>query len=153
MPTLSGGLSAAPEDDVLAALEAQLTTPPPSDPAVVRLLPAGHRDDPELAAGYRRLTESGLRERKRAGLGLAVTALRRAEPVILDRAEAIALLKGLTDIRLVLAERLGLKNDADAEALHRILDRAAGLDDSQMAVVALYDALAWWQESLITTLR
>jgi hypothetical protein len=139
-------------DDVLAALEAQLTPPPPSDPAVARLLPAGHRDDPELAAGYRRMSEHGLRARKRAGLGLAATALARREPVTLDADEALALLKALTDVRLVLAERLGVRTDEDAEALHAALARADALDDPRTAAGALYDALTWWQESLVSAL-
>lgn len=146
------GGSVEGDDDVLAALEAQLTPPPPSDPAVARLLPAGHRDDADLAAGFRRLTEHGLRERKRAGLGLASAALVRSEPVVLDTAEALALVKGLTDVRLVLAERLGLRTDSDAEALHAALARARDLDDPRTAAAALYDALTWWQESLVSAL-
>src|SRR3954452_19104760 len=102
--------AAGSDDDVLAALEASLAAPPPSDPAVARLLPDGSREDAELSASYRRLTEHGLRERKRAGLGRASAALGRPEPVVLDPAEAQALLKGLTDVRLVLAERLGLRS-------------------------------------------
>lgn len=141
------------DDDVLAALEAQLTPPPPSDPAVARLLPEGHRGDADVAAGYRRLTEHGLRERKRAGLELASGALGRPEPVVLDPAEAAALLKGLTDVRLVLAQRLGLESDEDAEALHLALSRARDLDDPRLAAAALYDALTWWQESLVSALR
>lgn len=140
-------------DGVLASLEAQLTPPPPSDPAVARLLPAGHRDDPDLAAGYRRLVEPGLRARKRAGLELASAALVRGEPVVLDTAEALALLKGLTDVRLVLAERLGLRADSDAEALHATLARADNFDDPRTAAAALYDALTWWQESLVGALH
>jgi hypothetical protein len=147
------GFEGGSDDAVLAALEAQLTPPPPSDPAVARLLPEGHRDDPELAAGYRRLHEPGLRERKRAGLELAAEALARPEPVLLAPAEAGALLKGLTDIRLVLAERLGLKTDEDAEALHRHLARSSDYDDPRTAAAALYDALTWWQESLVGELR
>jgi hypothetical protein len=143
----------ASDEDVLAGLEAALTTPPPSDPAVARLLPAGNREDPDLAAGYRRLTEDGLRERKRAGLERASAALIRPDPVVLDPAEAQALLKGLTDVRLVLAERLGVATDQDAEQLHHALARAEDLDDPRMAAAALYDALTWWQEALVSTLR
>lgn len=143
----------ATEDDVLAGLEASLSAPPPTDPAVARLLPAGNRDDPELAAGYRRLTEDGLRERKRAGLERASAALVRPDPVVLDPAEAQALLKGLTDVRLVLAARLGVQTDEDAEMLHHALARADDLADPQVAAAALYDALTWWQEALISTLR
>ena len=152
MPKADGSPGSSVED-VLAALEAQLTPQPPADAAVARLLPEGHREDPELAAGFRRLTEHGLRERKRAGLELAASALVRTEPVVLDRAEATALLRGLTDVRLVLAERLGLRTDADAEALHRALSRAADLNDPLMAAAALYDALTWWQESLVQALH
>jgi hypothetical protein len=158
-PDVSGGGSGGgrpgggSDDDVLAALEAQLTPPAPSDPAVARLLPDGHREDPELAAGYRRIHEHGLREHKRAGLELAAKALSRAEPVVLDPAEAGALLKGLTDVRLVLAERLGLRTDEDAEALHRLLARAGDLSSPRVAAAALYDALTWWQESLVGALR
>jgi len=139
--------------DVLAGLEASLSTPPPTDPAVARLLPIGNRDDPDLAAGYRRLTEDGLRERKRAGLERASAALTRPDPVVLDPAETQALLKGMTDVRLVLAERLGLRTDADAEQLHADLARVDDLVDPRMAAAALYDALTWWQEALISTVR
>jgi hypothetical protein len=139
------------DEDVLAALEASLTPPPPSDPAVARLLPDGSRDDPEAAAGYRRLTEHTLRERKRAGLGLASAALTRPEPVQLSDAEALALLKGLTDVRLVLAERLGLHTDEDAELLQLVV--AAGPSDPRAAAAALYDALTWWQEALVGALH
>jgi len=138
------------DDDVLAALEASLAPPPPADPAVARLLPEGHRDDPELAAGYRRLTEDGLRERKRAALGTASAALARPDPVVLADDEALSLLKGLTDVRLVLAERLGLRTDEDAELLHLL---AGGAADPRAAAAALYDALTWWQESLVGALR
>jgi hypothetical protein len=139
------------DDEVLAALEASLALQPPADPAVARLLPDGHREDPELAAGYRRLTEHGLRERKRAGLGRASSALSRPDPVLLDDAEAMALVKGLTDVRLVLAERLGLRTDEDAEVLHAVV--AVGPGDPRGAAAALYDALTWWQESLVNALH
>ena len=97
----------------------------PADPAVARLLPDASRDDPELAESFRRLTEEDLRERKRDALGLAAAALRRAAPVVLGRREAQALLKGLTDVRLVLAERLGIATDEDAEFLHAAVAAAA----------------------------
>ncbi|MDQ1286671.1 MAG: hypothetical protein QG622_236 [Actinomycetota bacterium] len=153
LPSGGGAPGGDPSDDVLAALEASLTMPPPEDPAIARLLPDGNRDDPELAAGYRRLTEHGLRERKRAGLGMAAEALSRDAPVVLTSDEVPALLKGLTDVRLVLAERLGLRTDEDVEELHRALTRANDPEDPRTAVAAIYDALTWWQESLIAVLR
>ncbi len=147
-------------DSDWAMLEAALSVPPPQDPAVARLLPDGNRDDPELAQGFRRLTEHGLRERKRGGLSLAAAALRRPDPVVLDRSEAGALLKGLTDVRLVVAERLGLRTDEDAERLHDALREAAlrtaggePVDEPWIGLAAIYDALTWWQESLVSALR
>jgi hypothetical protein len=148
-----GAQPGASQEDILAQLEASLRMPPPTDPAIARLLPDGHRDDPELAAGYRRLTEHGLRERKRAGLRLASVALSRDVPLVLRHEEALALLTGMTDIRLVLAERLGLRTDEDAEGLHEALALATDPQDPRMAVAAIYDALTWWQESLVTALR
>jgi hypothetical protein len=150
-------------DSEWAVLEAAFSAPAPQDPAVARLLPDGHRDDPELAESYRRLTEHGLRQRKRIGLQTAAAALRRTEPVVLDDPEAAALLKGLTDIRLVIAERIGLRTDEDAEGLHVAL-RDAGrraleggeMDEEQrewLGAAALYDALTWWQESLVGALH
>ena len=151
-PNGGGGGAPLADDAVLAALEASLDVPPPSDPAVARLLPEGNRDDPELAAGYRRLVQDELRERKRARLGSAGAALARPAPVLLDDAEAVALLKGLTDVRLVLAERLGLRTDEDAELVHaRVMAQRA--DDPVAVAATLYDALTWWQESLVHALR
>jgi hypothetical protein len=125
--------------------------PEDTDPALARLLPVAHRDDPELAAEFRRLTESGLRDRKRSGLALASAALQRKGHVVLSQEEASALLKGLTDTRLVLGERLGLKTDEDADMIAD-LPRVGGEDDPWVSVVLLYDVLTWWQESLVTAL-
>ncbi len=133
-------------------LEAAVAAPPPRDPAVRRLLPDGSRDDPELAESYRRLTEHTLRERKRSGLTLASAALTRADPLVLDPAEAQALLKGMTDVRLVIAERLGVRTDEDAELLHRALLVAGDDEDEWVTAAAVYDALTWWQESLVAAL-
>jgi hypothetical protein len=158
--TAAQASATSPGDSDWAVLEAALSAPPPQDPAVARLLPDGNRDDPELAQGFRRLTEHGLRERKRGGLSLAAAALRRPEPVVLDRSEAGALLKGLTDVRLVVAERLGLRTDEDTERLHDALrdaahssDRGEPAEEDWIGAAAIYDALTWWQESLVSALH
>ncbi len=148
--------------DEWAVLEAALAVAPPSDPAVARLLPDGNRDDPELAQSYRRLTEHGLRESKQAALTLAAAALRRDDPVVLDRDEATALLKGMNDVRLVVAERVGLHTDEDAEALHLHLQLAARrAEDAEvpegeqawLGLASIYEALTWWQEALVAAVR
>src|SRR3954447_26216550 len=83
----------------LAGLGEDDGTPPqtPDDPALARLLPDANRDDAEAAAEFRRLTENGLRARKRAGARLAAEVLRREGAVILGDDESQALLKSLTD--------------------------------------------------------
>lgn len=120
----------------------------PEDPAVARLLPDGNRDDPEASSEYRRLTEYGLRARKRSGARLAAQALSGGEPVVLTPEEALALMKSMTDVRLVLGERLELKTDEDAERLHNRLWAGDG-DESFLATASVYELLTSWQEHLI----
>jgi hypothetical protein len=120
----------------------------PEDPAVARLLPDGSRDDPEAAAEYRRLTEFGLRSRKRSRARLAAEALARPQPVVLATEEGLALMKSLTDVRLVLGERLELRTDEDAEKLHERLWAGDG-DPSWLATASVYELLTAWQEYLI----
>lgn len=122
------------------------------DPALARLLPQANREDPALAAEFRRLTEGGLRARKRAHLALASAALQRQGPLGLTREEASALVKALTDTRLVLGERLGLRSDEDAEAIAEALRHRSTGDDPWISAALLYDVLTWWQESLVTAL-
>jgi hypothetical protein len=153
-PDAAGAGGHAPDEGSLwARLEADLAVEPPADPAVARLLPDASRDDPELAQSFRRLTEQDLRERKRDSLGLAAGAMRRPAPVVLDDSEAQALLKGLTDVRLVLAERLGIATDEDAEFLHAALAAGAGQGGPEWAKAAeLYEVVTYLQEELVHTL-
>jgi hypothetical protein len=121
----------------------------PRDPALERLLPSAHRDDPELAAEFRRLTEHGLREGKAANLATAISALQApdGDQVRLDQEQARAMVVALTDVRLLLGERLGLRTDEDADALQDRL-QAASEDDPQFHLAAYYDFMTWLQESL-----
>jgi hypothetical protein len=126
----------------------------PEDPAVARLLPRGHREDDAAAAEYRRLTEYGLRVRKRESLRMAEQALRRDERPVLTVREAQALVKGFTDIRLVLGQRLGLRDDTDTDRLQEILVTAGAEEEHPLAgFVLLYDLLTWWQEHLVAVLQ
>ena len=147
-------------DDLVASMEMpsfQEATDPrlegPRDPALERLLPPAHREDEAVAAEFRRLTEQGLRERKTANLTTAVDALRDADgdKVVLSAAQAQALVVALTDVRLLLGERLGLRTDDDAEELAQRLDDA-DQDDPAMLLAAYYDFMTWLQESLTQSL-
>ncbi len=124
----------------------------PDDPAIARLLPDASRDDPEAASEFRRLTEYSLRARKREGARTAAAALSRPDPVHLDHGEALSLLKAMTDVRLVIGERLELKTDADAEVLHDRLWAQDG-DPGWLAVASTYELLTVWQEQLVGVIR
>jgi len=149
-----------PFDDLVASMgmpSFQEATDPrlegPRDPALERLLPPAHREDEAVAAEFRRLTEQGLRERKTANLTTAVDALRDADgdKVVLSAVQAQALVVGLTDVRLLLGERLGLRTDDDADELAQRLDDA-DQDDPAMLLAAYYDFMTWLQESLTQSL-
>jgi uncharacterized protein DUF2017 len=148
-------------DDIVAGLgvsmaaadQEPLDPPADRDPALDRLLPTGHRGDQEVAAEFRRLTEHELRDRKATNLATAIDALRGAsgDRLELTREQAQAVLVALTDTRLVLGERLGLRTDEDALVLD---ERIATLDPDDPAVYAasFYDFLTWMQESLTTAM-
>ena len=87
------------------------------DPALDRLLPDAHRGDDSVAAEFRRLTEEGLRQRKSANLDVALERIAAAtdDEVALDEAQAPAFLMALTDVRLLLGERMGMRTEEDAE--------------------------------------
>lgn len=126
--------------------------PAPDDPAVHRLLPDASRDDPQMSAEFRRLTEDDLRASKLARLARLWADLvdPQADDVLRvppDRAPELA--AALTDVRLVVAERLGVTTDADAEQLY---EEAAtpGADAGRNYLVSVYAALTWLQESLVT---
>jgi hypothetical protein len=141
---------------------------PPSDPAVRRLLPDASRDDPGVAAEFRRLTEGDLRADKIARLTRLWSALTtpaegwRADAFVVAPDDADDVAASLTDLRLVLAERLDIRTDeqaerlydallaspqADVEGVPEILDPAA-----RRYLVAVYGALSWLQESLVDVL-
>ncbi|MEO7235855.1 MAG: DUF2017 domain-containing protein [Lapillicoccus sp.] len=123
------------------------------DPALERLLPTAHRGDDEVASEFRRLTENDLRDRKATTLTTAIDALRQAhgDKLELTREQAHAMVIALTDTRLVLGERLGLRTDDDALELD---ERVATLDadDPTVYAASFYDFLTWMQESLTTAL-
>lgn len=126
----------------------------PEDPALARLLPDGRRDDPAAAAEFRRLTEGSLRSAKIDTHRTARACLRRwseGAPQTLDPAEAEAWARGLTDLRLVLAQRLGIRDETDTETLSRRLATVTEIGPEEwMGLV--YDFLSYLQESLTLAL-
>ena len=125
------------------------SVPQERDPALERIFPTANREDDQIAAEFRRLTEDGLRARKSANLTTAIRALSGIEDqkVSLEQPQALALLIALTDVRLVLGERLGLQRDDDFDLLE---EQVSGLppDDPAVYALAVYDFLTWLQETL-----
>ncbi|WP_402464440.1 DUF2017 family protein [Isoptericola aurantiacus] len=102
----------------------------PRDPAVQRLLPDAHREDADVAAEFRHLTQTDLAAGKVGRLEAFADAVDPADAdvlpadpegegqVLVPRDGAQDFAGALTDVRLVLGERLGLDDDADVELLH-----------------------------------
>lgn len=115
-------------------------------PALARLLPDAYRDDAEAASEFRRFTAdelSGIKVRNAQVIIADVADALVGEgstTVLLESEAAQAWVRTLTDIRLVLATRLGIERDGDPG------------DDEAFMLSDVYDWLGWVQESLVAAL-
>jgi Domain of unknown function (DUF2017) len=105
--------------------------------------------DPKGAGDAKGAGETGAGESKGKGRGRAKA--KRDGALLLTREEGQAWVVALTDVRLVLGERLGLRTDEDAEELALEL-RNLDEDDPRAFLAAIYDFLTWLQESLVQAL-
>ncbi len=136
------------EAELLCALAGQLTqlleqhgaeTP---DPAIARLLPDAYPGDDEASEEFRRFTADGLAERKVANAVQVMKDLESAatsdstSSVQLGVQAAGAWMKCLTDIRLTIANRLGITTEDE-------------VGSGEPALLELYDWLGFVQGSLI----
>lgn len=107
----------------------------PQDAAVRRLLPDFHASDADLAAGLRQLHEPALIAAKdTAAVTLLDSLPRGGGTVRLDEQQAVAWMTALNDVRLAIAERIGL-NDDDEEP--------AALADGDEAVHTMWHTYQW----------
>jgi hypothetical protein len=114
------------------------------DPVLVRLLPDGHRGDPELAADYRELTEASLRSGKADDLAtVRATLPDGGGEVRLDADQAAAWLRSTNDLRLALGTRLDISEDTEPP------EEITGDEDQQLAIYYWLTAL---QGSLVDAL-
>ena len=114
------------------------------DPVMARLLPDGHRWDPELAADYRELTETSLRSGKTDDLATVRATLPDGGGELrLDRDQAGAWLRSSNDLRLALGTRLDITEDTEPP------DEIVDEQDQQLAVYYWLTAL---QGSLVDAL-
>jgi len=112
------------------------------DPALARLFPNAYPDDEEAAAEFRRYTRDGLVERKTANSGLISAALMASsddERITVARDDAEHWLPAITDLRLVLAERLGIHQDGDPLPHNELADVYEWLAELQWALVEALD--------------
>ena len=114
------------------------------DPVMARLLPDGHRGDPELAADYRELTETSLRSGKADDLAIVRATLPDGGGELrLDRDQAGAWLRSSNDLRLALGTRLDITEETEPP------EEVTGEEDQQLAV---YYWLTAVQGSLVDAL-
>lgn len=154
-------------EDPLERLEAEQAahtlSRAPRDEAVQRLLPDAFPGDDEASEDFRRLCQPGLADSIVETLSTVIATITAhgledvEDELIIDREQADHFLRALTTIRLVLADRMSLKNDGDYEALHLLRSNDIGQEDAeekngQVSVdflLSLYDFLSWLQESLV----
>jgi hypothetical protein len=135
------------DDPLAAAVGIGTSTTAPDDPALARLFPDGYTDDEEASADFRRYTEPGLREQKRAALQTAVGMLGNPGVRLEVRPEqADHWLRALNDTRLVLGQRLEVTEDWD-----RLVDTLSE-DDPRLPLFWLYDRLTYLEETLVQAL-
>lgn len=134
-------------DQLQALLAESLESPVDTDSAVRRLLPDAYRSEPELADEWRRLSRRGLVDRKISFAHAMSTALApgvdadgaRTVPLTMDA--ALDWVRGIGDLRLVIADRMGIIVDGDEGTFAE-----PGLRD-------VYDLLAWMQDALVQVLE
>lgn len=107
------------------------------DPSHARLFPDAYRDDAPAAEEFTRYTRAGLVDRKAANAAQVSLALDE-ETVRLSPDAAERWLPLLTDLRLVIADRIGIRADDD-----EVPDTPAG---------EVYAWLGHLQESMVTLL-
>lgn len=115
-----------------------------NDPAIARLLPNAYSDDEDAAREFRRLTENSLTSRKIANARALVASLDGGGEVELSAEAQQAWLRTLTDIRLIIASRLGIESDDDEGRLET---------DDDLMMRDIYDWLGTVQGSLIDVLE
>jgi hypothetical protein len=123
--------------------------PRPEDPALLRLLPDVDPDDEERSAEFRRLTEYDLKQAKAHNVRIVLLGLSKSSDITLTRDEVLAWMKGLNDLRLVFAVRLGIDSE---EAQEEKYAHREDLSESEDLTLTLYDFLTWIQDRLTTTL-
>lgn len=153
--TSGSGQSQPSEEESFAAWARELAddTPveTPQDPVVARLFPDAYPGDAKASAEFRRLTDRSLRDKKVQDAEAALQRLAEtqdgADELRIPVEEAEQWLRALTSIRIAVAGRLGISDNASAEELAEIPE-----DDPRAFMASVYDWLGFAQETLVTAL-
>lgn len=134
------------QDTMADLMLADEDAPQPHDPALRRLFPNAYRDDEAASREFRRYTQTDQAAAKVAAAEAVIRDLAGADDgwVAIAPDDTGAWLTTLTNLRLVLAARLGIEKEADAEALAGISPR-----DDRAPTAAVFDWCGWLLESLI----
>ncbi|MDR3201703.1 MAG: DUF2017 domain-containing protein [Bifidobacteriaceae bacterium] len=138
-------------DQVRAMLAGEEPSEPwlPGRPTLARVFPTASRTDPEVAAEFAELTLASMRRHKTARLARLAGHLAVGK-MVLTREEADDVAAALNDVRLVLAELLGIETAGDSERLYSKLDDGPPTHEGLLGEI--YAVLSAVQESLITAL-
>jgi len=154
--------------EVLEALDFDLDPPtnrvhsgrPNTDPVITVLLPQAS-EDPITAMEVSSLTRARLRGDKVDRLASLAAELRAPSgpegTVLVAPGQESDWLGASNDIRLVLAQRLGIESAQDAERVHAAAFQEAPEEETSReqwyrGTALVYDMVTWWQESLVSAL-
>jgi hypothetical protein len=133
------------EREVLRSLPAQMREAlelGDTDPAVARLNPSACLDDAEVDAEYRQLMGNELNDGRLKALEVLEGSVDSPQ---LDEAQALAWMRAINDVRLLLGTRLDVTEDP--------LDRTVSPRDPRAPAFALYDYLSLLTQELVEALE
>ena len=154
--------------EVLEALDFDLDAPtnrvhvgsPNADPVIAVLLPQAS-EDPITSMEVSSLTRARLRSDKADRLERLAAELRAPSgpegTVLVAPGQEADWLGATNDIRLVLAQRLGIESAQDAERVHaaafqEVPEEETSREQWYRGTALVYDMITWWQESLVSAL-
>lgn len=116
-----------------------------TDPVAVRMFPDAYPEDDAASAEFRRYTQDDLRTAKSANATVVHEWLTGTREGVLTASDQQAWLRSLTDLRLTIADRLGI---VDRETADNGLDG----DGGSVGLRDVYDWLGYVQEHLVVTI-
>lgn len=128
----------------------------PDDPALLAILPRSIHSTDAVGAldgaddAMRARTEPGLVSSKREGLQWLARAVMK-DPFLIPPEKAGQAASTLNVMRLVLASRLGIENQEDADRVQDAMEHGV-TDDPDQGMAVLYGFTSWLQDSLMHAL-